>query len=238
MAYNRVVMDTFSPDNPPHRTTLLHDPNGVLEVTAYFHRVDGSGNVDFGRYILLSGNSQGQPEALITLTPSTWSTPIAPGEYRCTKLDAQSASGEENTVTLEERPELADLSFRYEYSSGKQARTGGPQLLGFVNQALVTLTAPERTTEELRSYYSVLAGVLQSDEDVEASQATLRVEMPELAVFTEELAKKRNIDAWIAFIQMLVAIVGWLLVSQNVQIGDVEVAPRIDITIESNDSAP
>lgn len=231
-------MDTFSPDNPPHSTTLFHDPNGVLEVTAYFHRVDESGDVDFGRYILLSGNGQGQPHALITLTPSTWSTPIAPGEYRCTQVDAQSASGEENTVPLEELPELAGLSFRYEYSTGEQARTGGPQLLGFVNQALVTLTAPERTTDELRRYYAVLSAALEDDKDVEASQATVRVEIPELAALTEELAKKRNTDAWIAFMKMLLAIIGWLLVSQNVEIQDVYIVPQIDLTFEQDQPTP
>jgi hypothetical protein len=118
------MMDTFSPENEPQKTMLFHDPNGVLQVTAYFHHVDERNNIDFDRYILLGGNGQGLTHALITLTPTTWSQPIAPGEYRCTQVDTQSASGEERTITPEERPELADLSFRYEYSSGEHEKTG------------------------------------------------------------------------------------------------------------------
>src|SRR5215204_2043118 len=215
-------MDTFSPTNPPEKTMLFQDANGVLKVSAYFHHVDKSDEIDFSRYILLGGNGQGQLQALVTLTPSTWSQPIASGEYRCTRIEAQSATGEENAITPEERPELADLSFRYEYSKAEHAKTGGPRLLGFVNQALVTLTAPERTTDDLQRYYSVLANaLLESNTGVEEAQETVRVEIPELAAYTEELAKKRNTDAWIAFIKMLLAIIGWLLVSQNVEIQDV-----------------
>lgn len=231
-------MDTFSPDNQPQKTLLFQDANGVLKVTAYFHHVDKSNNVDFNRYILLSGNGNGQTRAWITLAPSTWSEPIAPGEYRCTQVVAQSASGEENTTTPEERPELTDLSFRYEYSGGEHERTGGPQLLGLVSQALVTLTTPERTTDELRRYYSVLTDALaESDTGVERAQETVRVEIPELATFTEELARRRRTDAWIAAMNVLVAIVGWLLMSQSVDIQDVEIAPQVDITIEQDESA-
>jgi hypothetical protein len=231
------MMDTFSPDNEPQKTMLLHEPNGVLQVTAYFHHVDERNNIDFNRYILLDGNGQGQTQALITLTPTTHSVPIAPGENRCTQVDTQSASGEERTITPEERPELADLSFRYEYSSGEHEKTGGPQLLGFVNQALVTLTAPERTTDELRRFYSVLTDALaESYIGVEQAQETVRVEIPELAAFTEELARKRNTDAWIAFIKMLVAILGWLLIRQSVGIQDVDIAPHVQITMEQDES--
>ena len=233
-----MVMDTFSPVNQPQKAMLFQDPNGVLGVTAYFDHVDESNNVDPGRYILLSGDGEGQSQALITLTPSTWSEPIAPGEYRCRKVVAQSASGEESTITPEERPELSELSFRYEYSKGEHAKTGGPQLLGFVNQALVTLTAPERTTDELRRYHEILNNTLESITNIEDAQATVRVEIPELAALTEELAEKRNTDAWIAFIKMLIAIIGWLLVSQNIEIQDVNVAPHVDITIEQDDPTP
>jgi len=231
-------MDTFSPNNQPQRRMLFQDANGVLEVTSHFHHVDISNDVEFDRYILLSGSGEGQPQPLITLVPSTWSQPIAPGEYRCTKVVALSASGEESTTTPEERPDLADLSFRYEYSSGEHAETGGPTLLGFVNQAIITLTAPERTTHELKRYLASLNQALDSGSSVEEAQATVRVEVPELAALTEEMAKRRNTDAWIAAMKVLVAIVGWFLMSQSVDIQDVNIAPHVDITIQQDHPTP
>ncbi len=117
-------MNTFSRHNPPRRQLMFKDPNGVLQVWAYFHHVDNDHKLDYNKYIILSGNGKGHKEALIHLTPSTWSEPVAAGEYRCTQVEALSVSGEQNTSTQEERPELAELGFRYEYPTGMYADTG------------------------------------------------------------------------------------------------------------------
>ena len=125
MAYNRLMVDTFSRHNPPRRQLTFQDPKGVLRVWAYFHHMDNDNNVDHHRYIILTGDGKGRREALIDLKPSTWSEPVAAGEYHCTRVEALSVSGEENTSTQEERPELVELSFRYEYPAGMYADAGG-----------------------------------------------------------------------------------------------------------------
>jgi hypothetical protein len=117
-------MDTFSRHNPPRRQLKFQDPDGVLQVWAYFHHVDNNNDVDYNKYIILSGDGKGQTEALIDLTPSTWSEPVAAGEYHCTQVEALSVSGEQNISTKEERPKLGELSFRYEYPTGMYADIG------------------------------------------------------------------------------------------------------------------
>ena len=118
-------MDTFSRHNPPRRRLMFQDPKGVLRVRAYFHHVDNDNNVDYNKYIVLGGDGKGHKEALIDLKPLTWSEPVAAGEYHCTQVEASSVSGEQSTSTQEERPELVELGFRYEYPTGMYADTEG-----------------------------------------------------------------------------------------------------------------
>jgi hypothetical protein len=196
--------------------------------------------LDSDSYIVLSGDGAGNTEAVVDLTPSEYSGYLAPGEYRCRKIEASDAAGNLSTYTPQSHPQLVNTSFRYAYPAATETGdTEGPVLRKVVASAFNSLTAPDVSNEELKQYQSVLFDTLRSVRSVEETQAIVRTEMPELAALTEEIAKTRNVNARIAFIKMILAIIGWILVSQNVdiEISDVnlELSPEININMEQND---
>ncbi len=112
--------------------------------------------MDTTSYIVLSGDGDGQTEALVNLTPSTFSSYLAPGEYRCRQIEASDAAGNLSTFTPETHPELASRSFQYEYPGGERDDTEGPELVRFLRNAITQLTASEVSLGELRRYAEIL----------------------------------------------------------------------------------
>lgn len=218
---------------------LFEDQNGVLEAWAYFHLVDDSDNVNYGHYIILSGDGEGQTKALIDLTRSTWSVPIVAGEYRCTQVEVLSVSGEHRTYTPEERPDLIELSFRYEYPRGRYANTGGPELVGFVSNAIATLTAPGRTPEELERLARILHEAHQRNASVEEVQETVREETPQLANVTDLLPRTRSeLYAFIALILTVIQMVLTTVSAQEINIQDVDIDVEQVIKVTTEQQSP
>lgn len=230
-------MDTFSPDNKPHMRLELSDESGVSRVAAFFNHLDSDS------YIVLSGDGANSTEAVVDLTPSEHSGYLAPGEYCCRKIEASDAAGNLSTYTPQSHPQLVNTSFRYAYPAAAETNdTEGPVLRNVVANVFSTLTAPEIGSDDLKQYQSVLFDTLRSVRSVEETQEIVKTEIPGLAALTEEIARTRNVNARIAFIQMVLAIIGWILVSQNVNVNisdvDLDISPEIDINVEQDDHTP
>jgi hypothetical protein len=208
----------------------LSDESGVSKVWAYFHHV-GSNS-----YIVLEGDGGGQIEAVVELHPSTYSSYMAPGEYRCTKIEASDAAGNLSTYSPKTEPQLVNASFQYVHPGTGSSDTEGPVFKRLVSDVFATLTSPEVSTNDLKQYQTVLIDTLRSVRSVEETESIVRVEMPELASLTQEIATTRNVHIRIAFIKMILAIIGWLLVSQSVNINDVNLNlnPDVDLTIDQD----
>jgi hypothetical protein len=189
--------------------------------------------------MVLGGDGNGQTEALVTLALSTHSSYLAPGEYRCRKIEASDAAGNLSTFTPETHPDLACRNLRYEYPGGESDDTEGPELVGFLRNAIIRLTAPEVTLDELRRYAEILRATTASGTGVEEAQTTVRQELPELAALTEEIGKTRNIQLRMFLIKVVLTIIGWILVAQSVNIEDVnldvDLDQLIDVTVEQDD---
>jgi hypothetical protein len=227
-------MDTFSPNNPPRIQLELRDRSGVSKVWAHFNHADTPSS-----YMVLGGDGSGQTEALVTLTLSTYSSYLAPGEYRCRQIEASDAAGYLSTFTPETHPELASRNFRYEYPGGESDDTEGPELVGFLRNAITRLTAPEVTLDELRRYAEILRATMASGAGVKEAQKSVRQELPELAALTEEIGRTRNTQLRIFLIKVVLTIIGWILVAQTVNIQDVNVDVDLDqlinVTVEQDD---
>lgn len=161
------MVDIFSPNNPPRIQLELRDRSGVSKVWAHFNHADTSS------YMVLGGDGSDQTEALVTLTLSTHSSYLAPGEYRCRQIEASDAAGNLSTFTPETHPELASRNFRYEYPGGESYDTEGPELVGFLRNAITRLTAPGVTLDELRRYAEILRATTASSTSVEEAQTTV-----------------------------------------------------------------
>jgi hypothetical protein len=217
------MMDRFSPHNPPRISLQLTDESGVGEVSATFDHVDRDG------YIVLAGDGGEQIEAVVELTLSTYSTPILPGRYQCTEITAVDGAGNVSEYTSETHSELVNRSFLYEYPGGDSDDVEGPELIRFVNQAIATLTAPERTTDELRRYAEILSTNIESDTGLEQAQAATKRELSdELARLTDELAKTRDADerrfrrnAVLRIIHIIITAIA--LTSGSVNVGDIDI---------------
>ena len=96
----------------------------------------------------------------------------------------------------------------------------------------------ERTPEELQQFAAILRGVVQGHTNIEDAQAAVQVEIPELAAFTRELVRTRNVQVRMAIINWTIIIIGWLLVAQNVHIYIENFAPDVDVTIEQDQPNP
>ena len=212
----------------------LSDESGVSKVWAYFHHVGTNS------YVVLEGDGGGQTEAVVKLWPSTQSSYMAPGEYRCAKIEASDAAGNLSTYSPKTVPQLVDASFRYVHPGEGRGDREGPIFRRLVRDVFTSLTAPEVQQDEMKRYYAILRDTLESDTSVEETQARVQVEVPGLAPLTEEIARTRNVKVRIAFMQMILAIIGWLLISQNVDVHDVnvDIAPDIDVTIEQDNPTP
>jgi hypothetical protein len=92
------------------------------------------------------------------------------------------------------------------------------------------------TPDELRRFASILQDVVRGETNIEDAQAAVQIDLPDLAPLTRELARTRNVNLRIAFIQMLLTLIGWLIATQTVAIDevDVEFAPDINITYEQD----
>ncbi len=90
----------------------------------------------------------------------------------------------------------------------------------------------DHTVEELWQFASILRDVAQGNTPIEDAQAEVQINLPDLAPLTRELGRTRNVQVRLAIIQWLLAIIGWVLVAQNVDISDVNL--NIDTDVEVN----
>ena len=226
-------MDTFSPDYQPRMELELSDESGVSKVWAYFHHVGTNS------YVVLEGDGGGQTEAIVKLWPSTQSSYMAPGEYRCTKIEASDAAGNLSTFTPQSHPQLVNRSFRYEYPGGDADDTEGPELIGFVSQAINTLTAPGRTTDELERLAHILSVARQHNADVEEVRETVRDETPALSSLTDLLPRTRSeLYAFIAIILTIVQILVNTATAEGINIQDVDIDVHHVINITTDQQSP
>jgi hypothetical protein len=218
-------MERFSNQNPPRIELELTDVSGVGEVSATFDHVGTDG------YIVLEGDGGGQTQALVELTPSTWSNPILPGKYQCTQITALDGAGNLSEYTPETHPHLVNRSFWYEYPGGDAADTEGPELIRFVNRAIDTLTAPERTTDELRRYAEILGATIEGDTSVQQAQAATRRELSgEIARLTDELVETRSAEERRFRVSVLLKIISIIVTAAAMATGGINVG---DIDIDA-----
>lgn len=108
------------------------------------------------------------------------------------------------------------------------------------NDTLTFLQGPERTREELSRFAEILQTVVTGESTVEEAQDTVRVEIPELAPLTNELAKTRNANWQQFWIKVILTVISILFASQSANFEDVEInlEDAINITVEQESANP